>query len=54
MLFVKGQVLGGVQLHATLTVYWSRLYFATARDTVPLSERCSAVLPVTLQLFAVD
>jgi hypothetical protein len=53
-LLIKGQATGGTQLDVTLTVYWSRLHYATARDIVPAGERCSAVVPVTLQLFAVD
>jgi hypothetical protein len=53
-LVLRGQVTGDQQLEATVTVYWSRLYYAKVRDVVPLGERCSAVIPVTLQLFAVD
>jgi hypothetical protein len=52
-LVVDGQVTGG-QLDATVTVYWSRLYYPTERAAAPRGERCRAVVPATLELFAID
>jgi hypothetical protein len=53
-LLIKGQLAGDNQMAVTVTVYWSRLSYANARDVVPAAQRCSAVIPATLQLFAVN
>ena len=53
-LLITGQALSDVQVRVTLTVYWSHLYYAAINDTVPTAERCTVVLPVILQLIAID
>ena len=51
---ITGQAMSDVQARVTLTVYWSYLYYAGLKDTVPTVERCAGVLPVILQLMAID
>ena len=53
-LLITGQAMSDVQVRVTLTVYWSHLYYAGLNDTVPTTERCTAVFPVILQLIAID
>lgn len=53
-LLITGQAMSDVQVRVTLTVYWSHLYYAGLNDTVPTTERCTVVLPVILQLIAID
>lgn len=53
-LLITGQAMSDVQVRVTLTVYWSHLYYAGLNDTVPTTERCTAVLPMILQLIAID
>jgi len=53
-LLITGQVMSDVQVRVTLTVYWSQPYYAALNDTVPTAERCTVVLPVNLQLIAID
>lgn len=53
-LLITGQAMSDVQVRATLTVYWSHLYYAGLNDTVPTGERCTVALPVILQLIAID
>jgi len=53
-LLITGQAMSDVQVRVTLTVYWSHLYYAALNDTVPTAERCTVVLPVNLQLIAID
>src|SRR5262245_3590777 len=54
-LVITGQAVSFNQLRVNLTVYWTHLYYRSATETIPTSERCSVVLsPVTLQLLVVD
>lgn len=53
-LLITGQAMSDVQVRVTLTVYWSHFYYAGLNDTVPTAERCTVVLPVILQLIAID
>ena len=53
-LLITGQALSDVQVRVMLTVYWSHLYYAGLKDAVPTLERCTVVLPVILQLIAID
>lgn len=53
-LLITGQAMSDVQVRVTLTVYWSHLYYAALNDTVPTAERSTVVLPVNLQLIAID
>jgi hypothetical protein len=53
-LLITGQAMSGVQVRVMLTVYWSHLYYPGLKDAVPTLERCTVVLPVILQLFAID
>jgi len=53
-LLITGQAMSDVQVRVTLTVYWSQPYYAALNDTVPTAERCTVVLPVNLQLIAID
>ena len=53
-LLITGQAMSDVQVRVTLTVYWSHLYYAGLKDAVPTVERCTVVLPVILQLIAID
>jgi len=53
-LLITGQALSDVQVRVMLTVFWSHLYYAGLRDAVPTLERCTVVLPVILQLIAID
>ena len=53
-LLITGQAMSDNQVRVTLTVYWSHLYYAGLNDTVPTAERCTVVLPVILQLIAID
>jgi hypothetical protein len=53
-LLITGQAISDVQVRVVLTVYWSHFYYAGLNDTVPTAERCTVVLPVILQLMAID
>jgi hypothetical protein len=53
-LLITGQAMSDVQVRVTLTVYWSHLYYVGLHDTVPTGKRCTVVLPVILQLIAID
>jgi hypothetical protein len=53
-LLITGQAMSDVQVRVTLTVYWSHLSYAGVNDRVPTAERCTVVLPVILQLIAID
>ena len=53
-LLITGQAMSDFQVRVVLTVYWSHLYYAGLNDTVPTAERCTVVLPVILQLIAID
>ena len=53
-ILITGHAMSAYQVQVTLTVYWSHLYYAGLNDTVPTGERCTVVLPVTLQLIAID
>ena len=53
-LLITGQAMSEYQVRVVLTVYWSHFYYAGLNDTVPTAERCTVVLPVILQLLAID
>jgi hypothetical protein len=53
-LLITGQAMSDVQVRVTLTVFLSHLYYAGLNDTLPTAERCTVVLPVILQLIAID
>ena len=53
-LLITGQAMSDVQVRVTLTVSWSHLYYAGLEDAVPTLERCTVVLPVILELIAID
>ena len=53
-LLITGQAMSDVQVRVTLTVYWSHLHYPGLNDKVPTAERCTVVLPVILQLIAID
>lgn len=53
-LLITGQAMSDVQVRVVVTVCWSHLYYAGLNDTVPTAERCTVVLPVILQLIAID
>jgi hypothetical protein len=53
-LLLTSQIVTYNQIRGMLTVYWSHLHYSGAKDMVPVPERCSAVLPVTLHLLIAD
>ena len=53
-LLITGQAMSDVQGRVTLTVYWSHVHYPGLNDRVPTGERCTVVLPVILQLIAID
>jgi len=54
-LVITGQAVAYNQIRVNLTVYWTHLFYRSATETIPVSERCSVVLsPVMLQLIAID
>jgi hypothetical protein len=53
-LLIKGRATSEYQRDAKLKVYWTRLFYVAPAAKVPAFELCTAILPVTLQLYAID